>query len=444
MKILLNRLFVLVLLAGYGTAWGTGTSGGDGFSHFVNQPFDFHIATPPDWLCENCGSTVLQPSGSESSLEWVIHPPETKTRLSVTFISNFPADSEDELKATIQQRTGISDWYNISRGDDVSGSGIVGWSNSPLRDANGAIEYYLIDKKLVIRLEWQKDSSSSQRAMQLDAVKNSIDRASAPPRIKSINFEGAAVVKPGDTSCLRIEVDDLRRKFTIRSLKTLEIAAVLKHWSFKDISWIGDEATFKACYKVSNAFPSDGMRIEMLMIEDDDANDLRCERDSSDATKLRCSVFGKTHVLTPIVPTVDNPQPDRDGPDIRDVSFDDATMSLKIDAVDPSGIHAAQVYLKTSYSGDYFNSKPSLVFASEEFEHGDALSIASLATAGWNTIDAIVVYDRNGFATMLRLPRAKSHATADTTNFELLKWNAAPVPTTIRAISFLKSPGAPQ
>lgn len=436
MRILPKLVFACGLLVA-GGAGAVGTNGGGGFSHFVKESFDFHVASPPEWSCNGCDAGFT--SGGKraaTTSTWTIRPQDSNTSLKVDFISDYPAETEEELHAELDKLPG-GPWLPFCRGssDDTcaDASAFVGFTNAPLRDnANEATEYYLVEKRMVIRIEWQKDANAPARALELDAVKASIDRASAPPRVRSIESEGAATVKPGDTACIRIVVDDLRRKFVASSIKALEFDGLPSHWSIKKISWLSDESTFKVCVGVTAAFTATGLQITSLGIEDFSGRMLTCKRTSTAPYEIGCGTSGassepRTSVVSKIA-AVDNPAPDLEGPEIRGVTVDKDALTVSLDASDPAGIYAAELFFCRASC----NGQQSVIIYSDQFAHGGAFSIAGAVSDGWNLLDSLVIYDKVGNATFLRRSTG--------TTYELVPWKGAVRTTVIPIQNFLKTP----
>lgn len=413
---------------------GAGTGAGNEFSHHFNQAFDFHVASPKDWPCSGCDAEVAAKRLAEEENTWLLAAPEVSTWMKISFIADFPAESEAELKKEITARHEGVEWHAFERGS------FVGFSTSPAgTDANAALEYYLVAKRQVIRLEWQKDGARPDRALQLDAVKDSVERVSEPPRINSIHTEKDAAYEVGETACHLVEVDDLRNAFNAGSLKTFEIDGVPAHWSFKRIEWLAEKGAFRVCHKVSAAFGPSDLNVKSVTIEDDDGRTVDCRRDSRKETlALECFRWPQEssnqqprQVLMPRVAAVKNPAPDQEGPKVRAVTFDPEAQTVSITADDQNGV----------YVGELLKGEERVVAYPDQLRAGRPISIATLVRAGWNTLDAIVLYDGNGIPTLLRKQGGGKNGVE---RYELVPWHGAPQPTDIPVVSFLKTSGVRQ
>ncbi len=432
-----------------------GVGAGNEWKHFTNDAFDFHVAGPNDWACNGCGetSTPLPKSrpalGDETAETWTMMAPGGTTWLKITFIADFPADCQEgcdaKLLPVIEARHPNVIWQPFNRGDGA----FMGYSSSAQGDdANQALEYYLVDKRQVIRLEWQKDAADEAGARQLDVVKKTIDRVSRSPEVKDIRTERSEPYQVGDTACYFVEVDDLRAAFTAASLTGLSLKGVPDHFSFKTIEWVGDKNWFKACFPLTTSFGADGLEVLSVDIEGDGDRQVHCYRDDPAQPVLKCPAEGAfrttgpdVRLLTPHVATVEHPVADSDGPVIHGLDLDREHLTLHIDATDQSAFGLAEIR-----QGDV-----TVVAFPDELAAGHATALASLVHSGWNLIEQIIVYDANGLPTMLRIPepphaargkrRAKLKPGRDVEYYEMVPWRGAAYMSTIPVLNFLKAGG---
>jgi hypothetical protein len=417
--------FAAVALSGGAQVGLGGTGLGNEFEHYVNRAFDFHVAVPPDWACDGCSAGEREKRRSPAEETWGIAAPEGTTWLRSSFLSDFPAASEAELKAVIESEHPDVEWHGFDRG------GFVGFTSSPQGDAaRGALEYYLIDKRQALRLEWSKDPALPSRAVELDYVKRSIDRASAPPAVTAVTSEreAGATYAVGEVACLLVEVDDLRAAFDAQSLGAIEIQGAPAHWSFKDVVWVPEKSWFRVCWKVSSAFGADGLLVRQLSIEDSDAGrSVACEADTDDPVLLSCrrypseSAAPRVERVRQRVAKIDNAAPDVAGPDFGAVAADVATGTLILTATDASGIAAGEVYL---------NGTRIAVYADDLARTG-RVDVKAAIRGGWNTVSKIILYDANGLPTLLEAPK-------EGTTYTVRPWKGAPRPSSIPVVSFLK------
>lgn len=408
---------------------GAGTGAGNEYEHVVNSAFDFHVAVPPDWLCAGCDSGEVRSQGSETEETWRLEAPERSTWLSAGFITGFPAESVAELKAKIEERHPGMNWSEIDRG------GFLGFTSSAHGDnANSAMDYYLVGKHLVIRIEWQKEGSLPQRARQLDNVKSSINRVSTPPRILDIRSERTQPHQVGEEACLLVEVDDLKSAFEDSALSVLEIFGTPEHASFKTIRWIGASNWFRACFTVNSTFGADGLRVRKLVLRATD-RDLVCEALEQDTSKIECKQGYSDEMPATVVPVhvaaIDNPTPDRAGPDILALDFDPQGLTLSIEAKDPSGLGVGRI--ETDHGIQ-------MIFP-DQVRNRLPISLGHIVGRGWNTVRSIVIFDANGMATMLRDPRRSTKrvqkASESDDTYEIANSNGTTVPSSLPVISFL-------
>ena len=414
----------LAAVPGYG-----GTGAGNEYKHIVNQDFDFHVAIPPQWSCAGCDDPELEQGSRETEQVWRLAAPENTTWLAAGFIAGFPAESMPELLSEIQRRHPDIDWIQIDRGD------FIGYTSARQGGgANQALEYYLVDKHQVIRIEWQKDGAYPQRARQLDNIKGSIDRASSPLRVLQIRTERQVPYQVGEQACLFIEVDDLRAEFTDDSLKIVEVDGAPKHWSFKSIKWIGENNWFKVCYRVTTAFGAEGLTVNQLDIASGDQS-LSCEKE---AGRLECpdDQGGYYAVPTHIAPVI-NPAPDREGPVFTDLTYNASTQTVSVSAHDPSGLAVGRIA--------FIDSQP---LYPDELSGQKPINVRNILRGGWNTIKQVIVYDGNGFGTILQVPegadRNKRRGTVSTDYYELIKADGKRSMSTIPIVTFLQVRGAHQ
>jgi hypothetical protein len=413
-----------------------GTIGGDGFKHFTNTTFDFHVAEPSSWECEGCKVQELRQSSEQTTLEWHLHPKSGSTHLDTTFISGFPAQTADELLAAIaaQTHTDPKDWFPFHRGDG-EGRELAGFSNKEAPDAaNDAVEYYWVDRQLVIRLDWQKDTTDTQSALELDAVKSSIDRASAPPRVTGVRSEGAMVVKPGDKACILVGVDDLLGTFKDTEPSTVELFGMPEHWSFKTVAWSAADSAYRICVTVTSSFGANGLNLKSFSLDSDDGGSIWCSTPTSagsQSLQLRCSRgIGSPETIEQQVARVDNPAIDEDGPQISSVSYDAASGSLRIEAADPSGVFGGEIFMGKNASGDDL----SVVIYPDQIQNGEGVPIDSLVVNGWNKVDRILLYDKVGNVSMLRVPKGGG------LNYELVSYKGQVSASPIGIVNFFKNP----
>ena len=80
----------------------------------------------------------------------------------------------------------------------------------------------------------------------------------------------------------------------------------------------------------------------------------------------------------------------------------------------------------------------------DELRQGKEISLAPLSSVGWNTIDQIVMWDVNGFPTLLRARaasterRSRLRAEAQET-YEMVTWSGARQSTNLEVLSYLVS-----
>jgi hypothetical protein len=414
-----------------------GVGAGNEYNHFVNPGFDFHIAAPRTWACDNCESAFdARPAAkgkhlAEEATLWRLEAPEATSWIDIAFISDFPAENEAELLTAIQARHPDVEWYGFDRGR------FVGYTSTNAGDAaNEATEYYLVDKRLVIKLSWKKDGDLPDRAREIDLIKYSIDRSSAPAKIKAIRTEKDGAYKVGDTACFDVEVDDLRSGYDAQSLEDFRIVGTPDHWNFKTVAWVGENNWFKVCYVVLSSFGADGLQVRGLRVSTGNST-LSCEQpkaaDSRHAgpTDLLCaSDDGESARVAPDVAPVDNPSPDQEGPAITALELDAEKMTLKITASDAAGLGM----------GEATGRLGTTPFYPDQLTAGVAVDIAASLGPGWNTIERLVVFDGNGLPTMLRAPKAAKRRAAhlEAYTYERVSWSGRVEPTSLPVLYFLK------
>lgn len=439
MIILRSLIMTTFALVSVGSQGGTGA--GNEFKHFINQEFDFHVAMPEDWVCNNC--IQLQASGtiSESEILWNISAPEGSTWLKVRFISGFPATTEAELHNEISRRHQGVLWNSIQRSDGA----FVGYSNSHLGDsANAALEYYLVRTNMVVSIEWQKNASFPERSLQLDLIKASIDRVSAPIRIKSIKTETGNVVRPGDIACWLIEVDDLRSSFSDDSIGSFEIKGTVRHFSFKSIQWVADKNWFRICQKVSFVSGEDGLTVDHISITDG-FREVSCETSEYDAKislnknktsdVLSCHGFVDSgqppppYLINQTVANVAVGNRNEMGPVISDISFDAVNRKLTIDAHDENGLYMASIH----------TANRSIIVYPDQLLNQSEIDLSQMSSPGWNQVTRIIIYDREGLATILDAPQSIDTFTKSRVFYEVRDWSGQRTVSNIPVVAWLQA-----
>lgn len=415
-----------------------GVGAGNEWKHFVNDGFDFHVASPSTWQCQGCEPEARKLT-EETAESWRLSSPARTTWFGATFLSDFPAECEERcdlnLLAEIRRRHPNVEWRPFKRGGDDS---FIGFTSSPLGDdANEAMEYYLVDKRQALRLEWQKDEGDAPRARELDNVKRTIDRVSRSPEVISIRTERDGAYRVGETACLLIEVDDLRAAFNARSLTNLTLQGVPEHASFKTIEWVGAKNWFRACFVVTTGFGEKGLEVLNLDIEGEDDRSVHCYRKDPAAPELYCPSGGYQRedrpgkTVMPAVGPVTGAVMDQAGPEIRGLLLDRERLTLTVDAVDPSGVGIGEIR-----QGDL-----SVVAFPDQLANGRPVSIAHLTHNGWNLVERLVIYDANGYPTLLRIPESPALRRGGPEYYEVVPWKGEPYLSNLPVLNFLKAGG---
>jgi hypothetical protein len=432
----------LATVAGVAPLAAAQSGAGPDFKHFVNGEFDFHIAGPKAWSCTGCREEAAPPdvagkATSEQEEVWRFAAPEGTTWLEVTFISGFPADRQSQLLEKIQPRhPDVQHWFDIDRGAfDIGYT-----SNGSGEQGESAWEYYLVAKYQVVRLHWVKDPHLETRAVQLDAIKDSIDRASLPPRVRSIRSvptEGA--IRPGDRACIEVGVDDLRDGYTDAGLIELTVEGAPEHYSMKSVRYLAERGAYEVCFNVTTAFGPTGLRVVRLAIETSEMHEINCSRPTAGGGDYRLECRGSSDwrtgrpptVIVPEIAPVANDNPDQDGPAVQVVHYEPRLGVLEIVATDPAGVMLAELR-----RGD-----DSFVIYADQLERPMPIDPSRFLRRGWNTIDTIVFYDRNGLPTMLRQRPGDIGTDDQGPRYERVPWIGEPEMTTIPVVSIFKTGG---
>ena len=417
-----------------------GTSGGNGFFTKSNASFDFGLQLPIAWHCDGCDSHELTRTSGDQA--WTLTVPGKSTWMKVAFIKDEKYTSVEALRSDITVRFG-SIWASIDRG------GFVGFTSAPNDEgthANDATEYYLVIEGRVIRIEWHKSKEEPNEALELDAIKRSINRVSAPPQILYMRSESNKPYQVGDQACILIGVKDLRGDLDIDNLSDFTFAGQLPHWQRNvTIEWDDQRSQYRVCTKVTATFGPDGLHGSFVIRHDsaiDDSGESVSESTVgcvANAGQLTCispgNAFGKVssqQIPIGVVP-VDNPNPHLEGPQVLGVKVDPIKLTLQLDVESPEGI-----YLAIVSDGD----KAQVIFP-DELGGEKSASIQQMTHAGWNTIDSIKVFDRNGVPTVLRMPSSASLPTVDShLLYELVPWKGQARPTQIPIVNFRKGGGS--
>jgi hypothetical protein len=261
----------------------------------------------------------------------------------------------------------------------------------------------------------------------LNNVINSIDRTAAPLRIVKVESElasGAYAV--GDDACTLVEVDDLTSAFKAGDLKAFEVVGAPAHWSFKDISWDGSKNWFKVCFHVTPAFPRDGLQIRRIAITSEMGRSVECQPRAAAPAELTCSGSRSEYAVVPRLAPVENPAVDLAGPVIESLDLNEQTYELTLVASDPSGLGTADVTV---------NDQKIIVYP-DELAGRKPVDLRATLHPGWNTVSRVVVYDANGFPTMLSTP-LDDHGHPVRRVYDGVTWGGQQQATGIQVLYFL-------
>ena len=407
-KTRLTRLcFLLCLAVAHQPLWANVRSrdGIGGGNHISAKDFDFSMSWPASWdLLEGSSDELVASAKTKTRSSetpaniWrmsneVVAGPGAASWMQVEFISSLRVDSMATLGSYVQTT------YPDQAFAEYQDGQLVGWQSKETPESPGSAAtlghlYFFMDVNMVVGVHWRRDPAQGG-AQGVSNMLLSMDRATAGPKIKSIQFIPADV-KPGDRVCASIVVDDLKSSFTTKGLNRLEFRGVARLNKITDVRW--DEANhgFQVCFPLpSNIVSGDDLFVTDLEIENERNHDVYCHFNTPNI-KLECRSYGNNdhYFLDQVLPTIHNPTPDLAPPAVDDISYDEATATLRIQAHDTSGIaYGAARILKIPGGSTDLAITP---WTKQDGVYD--VNLSKVATNGTRRISEVLFVDKNGLS----------------------------------------------
>ncbi len=371
----------------------TGIAGGN---HMMNSDFDFKLTVPNGWGEEK------SPSNREAlPVEtWRISNiqeagPTNTSRMQVEFYSTIEAKDIQALRTYVETK------YPEHKWTDYVDSRLAGLRSNETPDPTDTRAkighlYYFMDRNMIVGIHWRRhpDANGDHGISELLL---SMDRRTAPPILRSINYSHLGPLKPGDPLCIYLNVDDLKSSFQSSSLENLNIAGLPKGFIWHDVNWDETHARFNVCFKVPKAIRySSDLMVSYLYLSNERDRSLTC-RFEAPSTQLRCDTWLPTvYPVEQIPPVVENTNPDRQAPEIDMIEIEQGAekVTLKIQARDASGIMGGWLKLQQipGESSDIF-------IAPWQLQNGQFdIDLTRQSTSGTRRVATIALRDLNGLA----------------------------------------------
>ncbi len=418
------HFFCLILMMA-GAPAGAGTSVGN-FNFKTQIEFDFRFGFPKDWQWER-----QTPSANEVD-RWSVSNfakagSEKSSTAYFTFLSPFPASTDLELRREITRLHPSLVWKEISNPDFS-----IGYVSNQVFIGSGrtrSFEYYFSDEKKVVRIEVIRDQTVNG-ASEIDTILTTIRRPSGMPKILSIKSEANRKYKVGSQACYLIEVDLLKNNFDDETLNRIDVKGAHAHWSFKTVTWIKKETSFRVCVPVTERFAKDGLVITSLSLSPSGAPSLTCN-DSSREAKQRLTCLGNPkYDINYAAPEVDNPAPIRRAPEIKSMSLGKRKTSVRLIIDSPIELASGELILDSTAEGA---RRGSVVLYEDELRGRD-FEIAvdpKRLNSGFTRVLEVVLTDKVGNATMLKAKPSETH-------YSLYRTDSSPVRTDIPVLSLVR------
>lgn len=339
-------LFLFVIFILWSLPSWSGTAVGN-FNFIVEPQFDFRLGYPPNWKWEKEKALSQNPNPSvlwQIDNSTLVPNPIQQSSLVLRFIKNFPAQNDVELLNEIKKLHPTYQWNKLQNPDFV-----VGYVSDQIysdQQSTLSYEYYFSEKNKVIQVE-VKRNKANQGATEIDTILSTIRRESHGPRVISVSPtpETPARVKVGDTACYNIGVDILSTNYSQNNLQEVEVRGVLPHWSFKRITWNQKETSYRACFKVSPRFGSDGLILKGLRIETLAAGTSCRDTSKNEKNELTCSSSHEITVIHYKAPIVENSAPKDKPPQIQKISLSENQMGLKFQVATELQLRIGEIVL---------------------------------------------------------------------------------------------------
>lgn len=369
----------------------TGIAGGN---HMMNSDFDFKLTVPNGWGEEK------SPSNREAlPVEtWRISNiqeagPTNTSRMQVEFYSTIEAKDIQALRTYVETK------YPEHKWTDYVDSRLAGLRSNETPDPTDTRAkighlYYFMDRNMIVGIHWRRhpDANGDHGISELLL---SMDRRTAPPILKSITYSHTGPLKPGDSLCIYLNVDDLKSSFESSSLKRLNIAGLPKNFIWQNVTWDEFNARFNVCLDVPTAIRNSAdLTITRLELSNERDRDLSCVLEAP-STQLRCDPWRPTvYPVEQVPPVIDNTNPDRQAPVIDAIDIDQGTnkVTLNIHARDASGVASGWLKLQQipGESSDIF-------IAPWQMQNGRFdIDLTRQSTSGTRRVSSIALSDTNG------------------------------------------------
>lgn len=354
MKKILCLLFMV-----FNVSAGTGVG-----SPFIQQlpAFDYQMAFPAIWKVTNndvTGQEGLFKRWSASNEPLVGQAKESY--LTIEFLSNFPANSRQELFTLIKQR---HPFFNFAISPNAQ---IDGWTSDLIQtnDIFENWEYYYIGPRQVVRI-YTKRRKADFGLAHIGIILNSIRKISEGVVLKSVKFHnqttGNSSVNIGDKVCYQFQFDypkslqseDMISSFSLKYEKVSESLPINKG-ILKERSYNESTGEHLICYKIVA-----GMNGSLHKMRE-----MNYELDGSFTSGVECVTQGDNiscgqRSFKVKVPNLNVANADAKGPELSQFSFNQNKNTLFLEVSDQNQIKLIQVFVKEP--GDSEKKRAAIIY----------------------------------------------------------------------------------
>lgn len=369
-----------------------------GGSHMVNDDFDFILNMPPGW--DNLKNLDLREGNPEPADIWRmtnarVAGSKDASTMKIEFFSSLPVKDLAALRMYVELH------YPNYKWSDYVDQTLVGLKSNEMVDPSDSQAkighlFYFMDSNMIVATHWRKHPSNGGDRGVSDLIL-SMDRKTAPPVLRSAFYSTSGPIKPGESICLYLKVDDLKSSFQAASLMSVKLAGFPSGHIWQDVIWDEQTGRFNVCFKLptSIAKPED-LKISELGIKNERGNALYCDI-RPPALALSCGDYLHPRYLIDLVPpVVENSNVDRIPPEMEslDIVQDDNRVIAKINAHDSSGLLGGWLEIMQIPGGI-----EKVLIAPWQFKSGVAeIDLTRYSTSGTRRISQIAFADKNSIA----------------------------------------------
>lgn len=374
-------------------------SGIAGGNHMVSTDFDFKMTIPSGW--EQDPSSIFS-SRKEASPAEIWRVSNTReagatnaSKMQVEFYSSIEIKDMQALRSYVEAN------YPDNKWSDHVDSRLAGLRSNEIPDptddkAKLGHLFYFMDRNMIVAIHWRRHPAfGGDRG--ISELLLSMDRRTAPPILRSIEYSTPGPLKPGDPLCIYLNVDDLKSSFDSSSLSRLAISGLAKSFVWHDANWDEQNGRFNVCFRLPSAIrASADLQVIDLQLSNERESTLYCSM-SAPSIQLRCNPWLPTmYPIEQTPPVIENSTPDRQGPEIdgMDIEQTENRVTLKFRAHDGSGIAGGWLKLQQIPGDD-----TDIFIAPWQLQNGQFdIDLTKQSTSGTRRVTKIVLADVNSIS----------------------------------------------